>query len=363
MRLAIRGDADSFRVGTLRFSNFYKYSLFNRIFIVLGLFAPFLIIQNADAVKLSCSTRLSPASVEAQVVKVSELTNPEVGSIFENYPQIKKGMLEQLALVRRTTIEINSMPSGVMSPEQIFSRGMSLRKQIVLSLRDYRINCQACEPFQREVDQILGRIEALTLVLELKREEEIGKISENLSGHYGGQVIRNLVGDILGQVTELYGFGMLNNPRRGIKMGPYLATLFHAPPRSVRDTFKDRGIEVRMLDKEIDLMTNSDRVWVEVKAFDVESPGTSWRFKLISQMNDHLMLMKRLSVGITYASGTSQQRLVVGNGQKLRYFFLGSLPADLRDELVAAAKSELEALNKAYGGQALSVEFASIPLQ
>jgi hypothetical protein len=301
--------------------------------------------------------RLGQLRFYASQVSENDHFQPEPGSIFESHPAIHQGMLNNLRFIRKVIDEVNGkLVKKQITAAEIYERGITLRREVSSQLAIFQAACHECLPFLRELQGANSHIRATTETLVLNRNQEIEKLEKAIE-LFGSQVqiLRNLVGDILGQVGELFVFGMLNDPVRGVRVRSYLAALYQMSPKNLANHFVEAGIETRLLDKEIDLMTPDEDIWVEVKAFDSHQVGFHMRQKLIKQLKDHLMLMKQVAKGV----GQS----MAGKVRRLRYFSIGEMSEKLRRELVEVARAELEILDATFGGPTLQVEFTSISLK
>jgi hypothetical protein len=299
----------------------------------------------------------------ADPVQVSELSQANPGSALALNENVRRPMYELLSKLRGRVTEVNDRLSAQMTAEEVFEVGLGLREDVTTGLQKFIRDCVVqCEDLKREMTSMLTRVSALTKGILDRRVEEIRRIQDGLNGDVFTQVLRNSTSDLLGQFAEIYAFGMLKNPKRGVQMRSYLATLFSTNPKAVAGIFNANGLEERLISKEIDLMVDDDSVWIEVKALDTESQHSFLWEKVKKQMLDHLFLMKRLSAGIEERPPGRSRGVVTAPARKLRYFFLGRLDQAHTEELVADVHRILEKHQKLYGGPALTVEFTMIPL-
>jgi len=343
----------------------HKFKVAGFATFILTFVLTFFFLETGSAWALTnCAGKLGSSDGHSTLPKISfkEISRPEPGSIFSQNLQTHIGLLELLSQMRRKVTQLSGADSKVTSAKELFDAGIQLRGEVVAGLQRFGSQCKTlCSAFQRELESVLARINTGTQGLLLREAFELDRIQQVIDGHEFGQPLRNVIADLLGQFSELFTFGLIPNPRRGVVIRNYLAKMMDREPKEVMAVIRANRIEERLIAKEIDLMNDADRVWVEVKALDT-SERTSFLWKKVkTQMVDHLVLMKLLARGINDQS-TGRNVKYQAPVRKLRYFFLGKLSSEASAELQQLVETVLARLDRDFGGPSLEVEINFIPI-
>jgi hypothetical protein len=242
-----------------------------------------------------------------------------------------------------------------MSPQAAFDGLIRVRRQIVQILWAQLEVCKQCESFATELSKVASHIEKNTSGLLQREPQEIDKIAKsNGHGHFG--FWGNALADVLGDVSELYTFGLYKNARRGVMVKNYLPAALGMTRSEILDAFYDYRLDSNLFAKEIDLMTED--TWIEVKGYDFRSRDL-WQ-KTVKQLKDHLELMVALTRGFRF-QGRAGVRFVQQQLRMLRYYFVGNLSNFDRIELERESYDFQDELGVAPEDR-IAVEFLSIPI-
>ncbi len=307
----------------------------------------------------SCQTVLHPNELSGKSLQRADQTSnslPETGSIFDRYPNIDQAMRGVLFDLRNSIQDLRADHVAGRSAEEVFDAGLVIRQRALGRLRAQARLCSHCEIFAAELERTVFALEKRSEAMVTGRELELGHLSK-ISLERDISPVNLMVGDLIGQIGELYGFGLFRDARRGVVLRKFIENTLGVAGRDISKIFRENSLDQKLLEKEFDLMARDDSVWVEIKAFDPSGPrGSVWE-KVLRQLKDNVLVLSNLRRGLRLADGSDISKSI----SKMRYLFFGTLPDDYRIELETTARAACQEFNIAPH-QCVPVEFAAIPL-